>query len=158
FGHASADEHLRSDGIPTDLRRCDRCGRPGAKRWELDGRNGYLHDLCQDDPHAETAGTAHTNGGGTQSPGYADHGRNGYLHDLCQDDPHAETAGTAHTNGGGTQSPGYADQVMATFEARYPDRVEDGHRFVDRWGERAEACGWPPDDGVKLITGLPRGC
>jgi len=121
FGHASADEHLRSDGIPTDLRRCDRCGRPGAKRWELDGRNGYLHALCQDDPHAETAGTA-------------------------------------HTNGEGTQSPSYSDQVMATFEARYPDRVEDGRRFLDRRGERAEALGWSPDDGVKLITGFPRGC
>ena len=77
---------------------------------------------------------------------------------LCQDDPHAETAGTAHTDGEGTQSPSYSDQVMATFEARYPDRVEDGRRFLDRRGERAEALGWSPDDGVKLITGFPRGC
>jgi hypothetical protein len=61
-------------------------------------------------------------------------------------------------NGEGTQSPSYSDQVMVTFGARYPDCVEDGRRFLERWGERAEACGWSPDDVVDLITGPRRGC
>jgi hypothetical protein len=35
------------DPIPEVLRRCDHCGRPGAKAQDFNGRTVYLHDDCQ---------------------------------------------------------------------------------------------------------------
>jgi hypothetical protein len=51
--------------------------------------------------------------------------------------------------------PGRYDRTMAALEARCPDlippdrwqaAVEDGRRFLARWGEQAEALGWTARD------------
>jgi hypothetical protein len=32
--------------IPDDLPRCQLCSKPGAERWDLNGRAVYLHERC----------------------------------------------------------------------------------------------------------------
>jgi len=34
--------------MPTALRRCHHCGKPGAERWDLNERDVYLHAGCTD--------------------------------------------------------------------------------------------------------------
>ena len=34
------------DSMPTILRRCQVCGRPGAERWDLNGHAVFLHEGC----------------------------------------------------------------------------------------------------------------
>jgi len=54
-GHASLRNDLEAhqgrrppdDGIPDDLLRCQHCGKPGAKRWDWNGRAVYLHERCE---------------------------------------------------------------------------------------------------------------
>ena len=55
-------------------------------------------------------------------------------------------------------------RVLAALESRYPDFVpvdrwqaalEDGRRFLARWGEQAEALGWTPGDLFGLMP-VPR--
>ena len=46
----AAPDSPTDDGLdmPTTLRRCDHCGRPGAERWDWhDGRAVYLHAACE---------------------------------------------------------------------------------------------------------------
>jgi len=43
-GHAQGNPS--DDGIPEVLRRCDHCGRAGAKAQDFNGRTVYLHDDC----------------------------------------------------------------------------------------------------------------
>src|SRR5262249_38765674 len=33
--------------IPIGLLRCFHCGKPGAERWDMDGRAVHLHEACQ---------------------------------------------------------------------------------------------------------------
>jgi len=44
--HKPADRSTPDDGLPDDLRRCQICGKPGAERWDLNGRTVSLHEGC----------------------------------------------------------------------------------------------------------------
>ena len=48
--HKPADRTAPDDGLdmPTTLRRCHHCGKPGADRWDLNEREVYLHAGCTD--------------------------------------------------------------------------------------------------------------
>jgi AAA domain len=60
------------DGLdpPTTLRRCHHCGKPGAERWDLNGRAVFLHEGCSHAWADRQERTTHSDGNERNRPPY----------------------------------------------------------------------------------------